>query len=81
MKYKSLTSGIKVINAAINPLLLINVWTSPLNNVTLCPHVYDAARSKCCVRSEWIDSAFRHLRKDALNSTKRFNKGCIDLVN
>ncbi len=33
------------------------------------------------VRSELIDSAFRHLRKDALNLTKRFNKECIDLVN
>ncbi len=33
------------------------------------------------VRCEWIDSAIRHLRKDALNLTKRFNKGCIDLVN
>ncbi len=65
----------------INPLLLINARSSPLNNVTLCPHVYDAARSKCCARSEWIDLAFQHLRKDALNSTKRFNKGCIDLVN
>ncbi len=32
-------------------------------------------------RSEWIDSAFRHLRKDALNLTKRFNKGCIYLAN
>ncbi len=72
--YKSLISGIKVINAAINPLLLINAWTSPLNNVTLCPHVYDAARSECCIRSELIDSAFRHLCKDALNST---NNGLI----
>ncbi len=33
------------------------------------------------VRSELINSAFRHLRKDALNSTKQFNKECIDLVN
>ncbi len=57
-----------------NPLLPINAWTSPLNNVTLCLHVYDSAPIKCCVRSELIDSAFRHLRKDALNSTKWINK-------
>ncbi len=46
----------------LNPLLLINAWTSALNNVTLCLYVYDAAPVKCCVRSEWIDSAFPHLR-------------------
>ncbi len=46
--YKSLISGIKAINAAINPLLLINTWTSPLNHMTLCP---EAACSKCYVRS------------------------------
>ncbi len=45
--------------------------------------VHDQKSSYCTplARSEWIDSAFRHLRKDALNLTKWFNKGCIYLVN
>ncbi len=41
---------------------------------TLPSCVYDAARSKCCVRSELIDSAFQHLRKDAQNAVQNDHK-------
>ncbi len=90
--YKSLIRDIKVIRIQLLVLLLlIDAWTSPLNNVTLCPlYICMTLLSLSAVGSEliWfffgselIDSAFRHFCKDALNLTKRFNKVCIDLVN